>query len=187
MRGRAIWDRGRGFQRATVLAGLVVTLLGCGAEPSQRELKNAKAFESLLTAVSLKNEKELEKDAKVIDERHSTGELSDGKYREIREIIEKARAKDWDGAEKRSYEFRKQFGDLGACTSELIAFLARHTARDIPGASWRRNSVLMRRGQHRTADGRLTRRTFSCHGRTDLYCCSKAPEFRSCPTQAFGV
>jgi len=110
---QAIWDRGRGF-RATVLAGLVVTLLGCGREPSQRELKNAKAFEALLTAVSLKSEKELEKDAKYIDERHTTGELSESKYKEILEIVDKARAKDWEGAEKRAYEFRAQFGDLGA-------------------------------------------------------------------------
>ena len=110
---RAIWDRGRGF-RATVLTGLVVTLLGCGREPSDRELKNARAFEALLTAVSLKSEKELEKDAKCIDERHTTGELSESKYKELLEIVEKARAKDWEGAEKRAYEFRAQFGDQGA-------------------------------------------------------------------------
>jgi hypothetical protein len=109
---RAVWDSVGGF-RATVLAGLILSLLGCHGEPSERELKNARAFEALLTAVSLRNEKELEKDAKSIDERHSTGQLSDGKYQEIQEIVEKARAKDWDGAEKRAYEFRRQFGDQG--------------------------------------------------------------------------
>jgi hypothetical protein len=100
--------------RATLVLGLALTLLGCGGEPSERELKNAKAFEALLTAVTLKNEKELEKDASLIDERHSAGELSEGKYQEIRGIIEKARSKDWDGAEKRAYEFRAQFGDRGS-------------------------------------------------------------------------
>jgi hypothetical protein len=110
---RAIWDRGRGF-RATVLAGLVATLLGCGREPSQRELKNAKAFEALLTAVSLHSQKELEKDAKYIEERHTAGELSESNYKAIQGIIEKARAQDWEGAEKRAYEFRAQFGDQGA-------------------------------------------------------------------------
>ena len=99
---------------AIVMVGISLALFGCGGEPSERELKNAKAFEALLTAVSLKNEKELEKDAKLIDERHSAGELSEGKYKEIREILEKARAKDWDGAEKRAYEFRAQFGDKGS-------------------------------------------------------------------------
>jgi hypothetical protein len=100
--------------RATLVLGLALTLLGCSGEPSERELRNAKAFEALLTAVTLKNEKELEKDATLIDERHSAGELSDGKFKEIREIIEKARSKDWDGAEKRAYEFRAQFGDRGS-------------------------------------------------------------------------
>ena len=99
---------------SATLIGLVTTLPGCGGEPSQRELKNAQAFEALLTAVSLKHEKEVENDAKLIDERHAAGELSDEKYRELAEIIEKARAKDWAGAEKRAYEFRKQFGDEGS-------------------------------------------------------------------------
>ena len=103
--------------RARLLAtliGLVTTIPGCGGEPSQRELKNAQAFEALLTAISLKHEKEVENDAKLIDERHAAGEISDGKHRELAEIIKKARAKDWAGAEKRAYEFRKQFGDEGS-------------------------------------------------------------------------
>jgi hypothetical protein len=104
---------GRGLC-AIVLGGLVLTLIGCAWEPSEREVKNARAFEALLTAVSLQNEKELAQDAKLIDERHVAGELSDGKYKEILGIVEKARAKDWSGAEKRAYEFRAQFGDTGA-------------------------------------------------------------------------
>jgi hypothetical protein len=100
--------------RATVLAGLLLSPVGCRWEPSEREVKNARAFEALLTAVSLKNEKELETDAKVIDERHSAGELSESRYKEIQEVIAKARAKDWGGAEKRAYEFRAQFGDEGS-------------------------------------------------------------------------
>jgi hypothetical protein len=110
---RAPRARGRGA-RATVLAGLLLTLVGCGTEPSEREVKNARAFEALLTAVSLKNVKEMERDAKLIDERHAAGELSDGNYKEIQEIVEKARAKDWGAAEKQAYEFRAQFGDQGS-------------------------------------------------------------------------
>jgi hypothetical protein len=97
-----------------VLAGLVLNLAGCGGEPSAREVENARAFEALLTAVSLKNEKELERDAKLIDERHAAGELSEGNYKEIREIVEKARAKDWGGAVERAYAFRARFGDQGS-------------------------------------------------------------------------
>ena len=99
---------------STLFVGLATTVYGCGGEPSPREILNARAFEDLLTAVSLKREKEVEKDAKIIDERHAAGEISDEKYRELAEIIEKARAKDWSGAEKRAYEFRSQFGDRGS-------------------------------------------------------------------------
>ena len=101
---------------APLIVGLSarVASWGCGGEPSRREVDNARAFEALLTAVSLKNEQQLERDARTIDERHASGELSDGKYRELGEIIGRARAKDWAGAEKRAYEFRAQFGDRGS-------------------------------------------------------------------------
>jgi hypothetical protein len=92
----------------------LLTLAGCGGEPSDREVKNARAFEALLSAVSLKNAAELEKDAALIDERHDAGELSDAPYKELREVIARARAKDWAGAEKRAYEFRSRFGDRGS-------------------------------------------------------------------------
>jgi hypothetical protein len=93
-----------------LLAGLFV---GCGGEPSRREVENARAFEALLTAVSLRNPKEFERDARLIEDRHGAGEISDGRYQEIAEIIAKGRAKDWAEAEKRAYAFRAQFGDRG--------------------------------------------------------------------------
>jgi hypothetical protein len=94
---------------------LVAALLagGCG-EPSERELNNARAFEALLTAVSLQNPRELEADARRIDDRHASGDLSEASYRELREVIDRGRLKDWAGAEKRAYEFRARFGDRGA-------------------------------------------------------------------------
>ncbi len=95
-------------------AFLLVILVGCGGEPSDREVKNARAFEALLTAVSLRNSKELDADARIIESRHDSGELSGGNYRELAEVIAKARAKDWAGAERRAYEFRARFGDSGA-------------------------------------------------------------------------
>lgn len=101
--------------RRMALAALASAVLaGCGGEPTQQEVQNARAFEALLTAVSLKDEREVERDAKAIDERHASGEMSEGKYREIAEVVAKARAKDWVGAEKRAYEFRSRFGDRGS-------------------------------------------------------------------------
>jgi hypothetical protein len=96
------------------LVGLATTLSGCGGEPSRRQVENARAFEALLTAVSLKHEKEVERDAGVMEQRHAAGEISDGKYRELAEIIAMARARDWPGAVKRAYEFRSRFGDNGS-------------------------------------------------------------------------
>lgn len=87
---------------------------GCGGEPSEREVKNARAFEALLTAVSLKNEKEFQQDVKQIEERHASGELSDANYQEIQKIVAKGRARDWAGATKQAYEFRERFGDQGS-------------------------------------------------------------------------
>jgi hypothetical protein len=104
------------FERALVhsLAVSLLVLVGCGGEPSEREVKNARAFEALLSAVSLKNPKELEGDARLIKGRHDSGDLSEGNYRVLVEVIEKARTKDWAGAERRAYEFRARFGDSGA-------------------------------------------------------------------------
>ena len=130
---RAIRDRGRGL-RTTLFVWLLVTLAGCGREPSQRELENAKAFEALLTAVSLKNEKELEMDAKVIDERHKAGELSDAKYKELQEIVEKARAR--TGKAPRSVRMSSVSSSAIAVptsTDPAAASICRNAPRALPG------------------------------------------------------
>jgi hypothetical protein len=100
--------------RLVLCAGIALPFAACGGEPSRREVLNARAFEALLTAISLKNWHELESDAKSIDERHAAGEISDAKYAELTDMIAKARAGDWGAAEKRAYEFRTQFGDRGS-------------------------------------------------------------------------
>jgi len=89
-----------------LLLGLLLTLAGCG-QPSVRELKNRRELEALLTAISLKNKKELDKDVKRIDDRHASGELSDDGYKDFQEIVKKAQAGDWGGAEKQAYELRE--------------------------------------------------------------------------------
>lgn len=93
--------------RAPVLAVLLLALAGCGG-PSTEERENRKAFEMLLTAISLKKTKELEKDAKRIDGRHAAGLLSEARHRELTEMIEKARAGDWGKAEELAYAFREK-------------------------------------------------------------------------------
>ena len=99
-------DRAVADARTAWCAVLFLTLAGCG-EPSVRELKNRRELEALLTAISLKNKKELDRDVKRIDDRHASGELSDDGYKDLQEIIKKAQAGDWAGAEKQAYELRE--------------------------------------------------------------------------------
>ena len=96
---------GRG--RFLVALVLSLALTGCG-EPSARALKNRQEFEALLTAVALKNETELEKDAKRLDARRASGELSEARFKDIQEIITQARNGHWAEAERRAYEFRER-------------------------------------------------------------------------------
>jgi hypothetical protein len=92
--------------RNASLAGLVLILAGCG-EPSLRELENRRELEALLTAISLQNQRELERDVKRIDDRHTSGQLSDEGYSYLQDIIKKAQAGDWTGAEKQAYALRQ--------------------------------------------------------------------------------
>ena len=96
-----------GRPRAFLIATLIAALAGCSGEPSERELKNRRELEAILTAVSLKNRKELEKDARRIEDRHTSGELSDVPHRALQEIVKKAQAGDWAAAEKQAYDFRE--------------------------------------------------------------------------------
>jgi hypothetical protein len=89
-----------------MLSGVLIMLTGCG-EPSLRELENRRELEALLTAVSLKNKKELDRDIKRIDDRHASGELSDDGYKHLDEIVKKAQSGDWGGAEKQAYVLRE--------------------------------------------------------------------------------
>jgi hypothetical protein len=99
--------RGHG-SRTSLLFWLALLLSGSGCgEPSVRELKNRRELEALLTAISLKNQKELDRDIQRIEDRHASGELSDQSYKDLGEIIKKAQAGDWAGAEKQAYEMRE--------------------------------------------------------------------------------
>jgi hypothetical protein len=90
------------------LIGFVLIGLGGCGEPSVREYKNRGELEAVLAAVSLRNAKELARDAGRIGDRHASGELSDALHKEVSEIVELTRRGDWTGAQKRAYEIREQ-------------------------------------------------------------------------------
>jgi hypothetical protein len=101
------WLPARGQTSRTILLVCLVLLFGGCGEPSVRELKNRRELEALLTAISLKNQKELDKDIQRIAERHKSGELSDASYKDLEAIAKKAQDGDWGGAEKQAYEMRE--------------------------------------------------------------------------------
>jgi hypothetical protein len=90
-----------------LIGSVLIGLAGCG-EPSVREYRNRGELEAVLAAVSLRNAKELARDATRIGDRHASGELSDAFHKELSEIVELARRGDWAGAQKRAYEIREQ-------------------------------------------------------------------------------
>ena len=93
----------------SLLVGISATFVGCGAEPSERELKNRRELEALLTAVVLKDVKEVERDARRIEARRAAGELSDARCSDLKKIVDAARAGDWSVAEKQTYGFRERY------------------------------------------------------------------------------
>jgi hypothetical protein len=97
-----------GRLRATIIAGLLLAMAGCSADPTDRERKNRRELEALLTAITLKDREQLDRDAERIEARHASGELSAAPYKAIGVVVEKARSGDWAGAERDAYRFREE-------------------------------------------------------------------------------
>ncbi len=90
------------MQRITLLLLLLLALSGCG-RVTQIEPANRRVMLGLQTAVSSRKIEWLDATEKLIDERLASGELSDEEYAAFEPIIEKARAGDWDGAQKAAF------------------------------------------------------------------------------------
>lgn len=97
------------LSRGTVFAvalALLVPVAGCG-QPSEETRQNRRLVDAVLTAVTTKNRKELDKDAALWDQRRADGALSEKSHKAVRACIEKAQAGDWAGAEDGLYRFRE--------------------------------------------------------------------------------
>jgi hypothetical protein len=91
---------------ATLLSvSLLGVEIGCGG-PSQVGGENRELIVSLATAVSARNASWLDKNAKLLEQRHAEGKCSDAEYATFKAIIEKARAGDWKSAEDSVYALR---------------------------------------------------------------------------------
>lgn len=96
------------YDRSISVLLACLLLPGCGLTGhSEEELQNRKVLDAILTAVTMKNRKELEADAKLLESRHAEGHVSHKIFQTLVEIIARARTGDWATAEKRLYELRK--------------------------------------------------------------------------------
>lgn len=82
-------------------------LTGC-SRPSETTRDNRRLFDAILTAVIMKNPKELSKDKELLEQRRKDGKLSQSTCDSIQELISTAEEGEWDAAEKGLYEFRKR-------------------------------------------------------------------------------
>ena len=92
----------------------MLVLTGCSGEPSETEVRNAQAFEALLTAIALRDGAELDRDARVIEARYTTGAISDASMKALRRMIDLARTRQWSQAEAEAYRFRERCGSRGS-------------------------------------------------------------------------
>ncbi len=94
--------------RITFLSLFCMTVIfaGCG-QTSDESRQNRRVVDAVLTAVTLKNRKELDKDAALLDKRLADGLLADRNHKAVKAIIEKARSGNWSEAEDELYNFRE--------------------------------------------------------------------------------
>ena len=86
----------------TVLVGFV----GCG-QPTEESRQNRRLTDALLTAVTVKNKKELEKNKVLIDKRRTDAVMSEANHKTLIEIYSQAKLGKWAEAEEALYKFRE--------------------------------------------------------------------------------
>ena len=84
---------------------LALLLVGCGRP--QAAPHNQRLIASLRTAISARNSQWLEKNAEVLEERCAEGKVSDAELEAFQAIINKARAGQWEEAEREVLAFQK--------------------------------------------------------------------------------
>lgn len=97
-----------GSRRGTAIVVTLAMLAASCRQPSAKDRDNSRLVECVLTAITLRNARLLEDDAKWAAERHESGQLADDDYREIEAIINQARKGDWLAAEEDGYRFRER-------------------------------------------------------------------------------
>ncbi|MCU0962558.1 MAG: hypothetical protein MUF48_20880 [Pirellulaceae bacterium] len=89
------------------LVGLLQLLLLTGCGRPQATPQNLLLISSLRTAASTRNPELVEKNAALVAERREAGAMTDAEHRIFQAILELARAKKWEQAEREAWEFQK--------------------------------------------------------------------------------
>lgn len=92
---------------ATALCLALLTGSGCSRYPVVSRGEHVELIAALRTACSSKRIDRLDKAAKVIEDRHTAGELTDDEHAAFMEIVKKARAGQWKEAEVATFEFQQ--------------------------------------------------------------------------------
>ena len=95
----------RWFAGAFALS-ILLAVGGC-AQPSEDARQNRRLTDSLLTAVTTKNVKELDKCMGLIDKRKTDGLLAEAMHKQLSDIFSQAKAGQWTEAEDALYKFRE--------------------------------------------------------------------------------
>lgn len=91
----------------TWLPTVILALLLVGCAPPQVAPQNQRLIASLRTAISARNSEWLEKNAEVVEERYAEGKVSHAELEAFQAIISKARAGQWEKAEREVLAFQK--------------------------------------------------------------------------------
>jgi hypothetical protein len=95
--------------RSTNLVLIVVALMvnGCGG-PSETARDNRRLMDAILTAITIRNNKELSNDLQLLNSRRDAGKLSKESFSILCGAVSQAETGDWIAAEQQLYDFRKQ-------------------------------------------------------------------------------
>ncbi len=79
----------------------------CSTQPSEDARQNRRLVDGLLTAVTTKNRKELDKCMFMLDERRAASLLSQQQHELLSDIYAEAKSGEWAKAEDALYKFRE--------------------------------------------------------------------------------
>lgn len=92
-------------QRLLAPVVLSLSIIGCN-RPTETQRDNRRLMDAILTAVVIRNPKELANDRELLETRLKEGKISKTSFESFQKLIVEAEAGRWESAEKGLYEIR---------------------------------------------------------------------------------